>query len=77
MSKIMMADELVKIISSGDVDYAQAYFDQWCSEVEWPALANNRIKQACDKWGVDPLRFGYREPTRSEERITYDWKDGE
>jgi hypothetical protein len=77
MSKIALADELVKIISSGDMDYAQDYYNEWCSGIQWPSLANGRIKHACDQWGVDPARFGYQAPTRSEERITYDWQDGE
>ncbi len=77
MSKIALADELVKIIATGDMSYAQDYFNQWCSDIEWPSMANNRIKHACEKWGVDPARFGYREPKQSEDRIAYDWKDSE
>ena len=77
MSMLSLADELVKIINSGDLDYATDYYREWCSGIRWPSLANNRIKQACDQWNVDPTRFGYQAPTRSEEHITYDWKDGE
>ena len=72
MSKIALADELVKIIETGDVGYAQDYYNAWCRGVDWPMGAAIRIKRACDRWGVDPTRFGWSQLEAATERVTYE-----
>ena len=79
MSTITLAKELVKIIKSGDVEYAEDYYDEWCKGVEWSRYEATEIILACRLWEVDPLRFNARiKPmTQDSERITYDWQDSE
>ena len=72
MSKIALADELIKIIETGDVGYAQDYYNAWCIGATWPLGAALRIKRACDRWGVDPTRFGYEHQEVATERVTYE-----
>lgn len=79
MNTIALAKELVKIIKSGDMDYASDYFNGWCSGVVWNPFQVREIRGACEQWGVDPERFGAVLPQSQEtqERITYEWKDQE
>lgn len=79
MSTITLARELVKIIKSGDAEYAGDYYDEWCKGVQWSRFEATEIILACGLWGVDPLRFNAQVApvVQSEDRITYDWKDSE
>lgn len=74
MSKGALADELIKIIETGDIDYARAYYTAWCSGTTWPSGVGARLKVACAVWGVDPTRFGYAPPEEGgpTERISYE-----
>ena len=74
MSTITLAKELVKIIKSGDVEYAEDYYDEWCKGVEWSRFEATEIILACKLWDVDPLRFNaqVKPMAQAEERITYD-----
>ena len=79
MNTIALAKELVKIIKSGDMDYASDYFNGWCNGVVWNPFQATEIRRACEGWGVDPERFGAsnKQQEQSTERITYEWKDSE
>ncbi len=80
MNTIALAKELVKIIKSGDVEYAGDYYDEWCKGVEWSRYEATEIILACSLWEVDPARFKATQPPATEaptERITYEWKDSE
>lgn len=79
MSAIILAKELVKIIKSGDMDYAGDYYREWCKDVQWSRFEATEITLACRLFEVDPARFGAVVQPRqaSDERITYDWQDGE
>jgi len=79
MSTITLAKELVKIIKSDDVEYAEDYYDEWCKGVEWSRYEATEIIRACRLFEVDPLRFGatVQALKQDAERITYDWKDSE
>lgn len=58
MSMGNLAEELVKIITSGDISYAQDYYEAWCKDAQWPRAFKGQIQSACSAWGVDPGRFG-------------------
>ena len=74
MSTITLAKELVKIIKSGDVEYAGDYYEEWCKGVQWSRFEATEIILACGLWGVDPLRFNAQVVplVQAEDRITYD-----
>lgn len=74
MSTITLAKELVKIIKSGDMDYACDYYAGWCKDVQWSRYEATEIIQACKAWAVDPLRFGAQvaTPAKADDHITYD-----
>jgi len=79
MNAVTLSQELVKIILTGDMHYAGAYYSRWCDGVQWSPFQAAEIRRACEKWGVDAGRFGAtakqsEEPT---ERITYEWADSE
>ncbi len=79
MNTIALAKELVKIIKSGDMDYASDYFNGWCNGVVWNPFQIREIGRACEQWGVDPARFNATLTSTPEatERITYEWRDEE
>lgn len=79
MSTITLAKELVKIIKSGDMDYATDYYREWCASVEWSRYEATEITLACRLFDINPERFGAVVPSlnSSGERITYDWQDSE
>jgi cyclopropane fatty-acyl-phospholipid synthase-like methyltransferase len=79
MNAVTLSNELVKIILTGDMHYAGAYYSRWCDGVQWSPFQAAEVRRACEKWGVDPGRFG-AEAKQSEEpteRITYEWTDSE
>jgi hypothetical protein len=79
MNAVTLSNELVKIITSGDMHYAGAYYSRWCDGVQWSPFQAAEIRRACEKWGVDPARFNATLTSTPEatERITYEWKDSE
>ena len=79
MNAVALSNELVKIILTGDMHYAGAYYSRWCDGVQWSPFQAGEIRRACEKWGIDPGRFGSaaQEVQQSPERITYEWKDSE
>jgi hypothetical protein len=68
-----LAEELVKIITSGDLSYAQDYYEGWCKDAQWSRAFKGQIQSACAAWGVDPGRFGaaHEEVTQRGEPIVY------
>ena len=74
MSTITLAKELVKIIKTGDLGYAEDYYSRWCKGVEWTRYEATEIHLACRLFEVDPARFNALvQPLSSGgERITYD-----
>ena len=80
MNTAALATELVKIIKSGDDEYAGDYFEHWCSNVVWTPTQAKAIRGACELAGIDPGQFKATQPPATEaptERITYEWKDSE
>jgi hypothetical protein len=77
MSTITLARELVKIIKSGDLDYATDYYNEWCKDAQWSRFEATEIILACRLFDVDPLRFNAQVEKlggsiKAEDRITYD-----
>jgi len=79
MSTITLAKELVKIIKSGDMDYARDYYSSWCKDVQWSRYEATEIILTCRLFEVDPSGFGAQiaPPAKSDGHIAYDWRDSE
>ena len=80
MNTITLSKELIKIIMSGDEEYAGDYYDRWCKGIEWSRNEATEIILACGRARVlDPNRFGAQILPHAidEEHITYEWNNTE
>lgn len=75
LNEIEAGNELIKIISSGDVETADGYYNNWCYSMRWTPMLAMRIRMACSSKNIDATRYGAHEGSRQiRERSNVDWR---
>ena len=75
LNEIEAGNELIKIISSGDLEYADIYYSRWCYAFRWTPMLAMRIRTACQQKSIDPIKFGAQVGSRQiNEKSKVDWR---
>jgi hypothetical protein len=80
LNEIEAGNELISILKSGDVEYAELYYDKWCYTLRWTPMLAFRIRTQCESMGLNPSRWGaqtgskqIQSPSTSRRR----WEEGD